>query len=242
MTNEHFLKGSGEGREEPLVKVVAVKRVTAKPVSKRAVKQRPLPVDEFLGAKVTSGMGRNNDDDVYGAEQSWMGLGVIPGVKKGGIANRDLSLSEARNLSRTIINHPAMDSIPGIDAIRKHFNPKQISFHKQLNKAMVGDGVTTRGMHYQEFSAGNNGLNQLQFSSGYKPRHPRGRVKLGVVTHEVAHYILNNSEAPGPDDHHWPMARLHLHIIKNVLNHKESHHILKSMYDYFKVNYGDKAS
>lgn len=208
---------------KPKVKPVTIPTFVPKP------RPEPKP-DEFLGVAVNRGEGKNDANSIASAELLWQ--------KENPTASKELDRADAQGLAKSIVNHPSMDFIPGIEDIRANFDPKQISFHKQLNKKDA-ERSNLLGAHYSALTPTDGNINQLQFSTGYKPRHPQGRVKLGVVTHEVAHYLLENSSAPVPKDHDWPMARLHLHIIKSALSNPKAHNDLKRAYDDSMINYGE---
>jgi len=217
-----------------------VSKTLIKPASKPATrptfvpKPKPEPKpDKFLGVAVNRGKGQNNNVSVYDAEELWH--------KTSPLASRELDRLDAQGLAENIINHPSMDSIPGIEDIRANFKPSQISFHKQLQNSSANRFGRTLGSHYSQADSMIGHINQLQFSTGVKPRHPQGRIKLGVLTHELSHYILDNSDTSVPGDHNWAMARLHLHILKNVLSSPRAYKDLKQAYDNHGVNYGERV-
>ena len=229
MTNlEHFESGR-TGQPIPITKVAT------KPVARPTFIPKPRgpePVDEFLGASVAKGEGQNSAKDLYAAENHWFETHPTPSVK--------LDRAKAQNLAQSILNHPSMDSIPGIEDIRTNFDPKQISFHNRLSNSTASPEFSVGGIHVNYGNALTGNMNQLQFSTGYKPRHPEGRIDLGALTHELSHYIVNNAPISAPSDHHWPMARLHLHILKNAFRGTGAYQRLKSAYDKFGINYGGK--
>lgn len=164
-------------------------------------------------------------NELYQAETKWRG------DREG--AGKTISTQGARDLVGETIFHPAMDELPGIENLRASFNAKkQVKFfsdawaaaHPQLPED--AHGFTT--------SAGLIGLRRIGDENNV--------TQMGTVTHEASHLlgrqfmVDNNLWKPAP--HSWPMARLHVHVARQVLGNKHAAE-LRHYYQSHGVDYGD---
>jgi len=179
---------------------------------------------------------RDQTSTLYGAER---GHGVHSDFR-GWIgedpdASSLINIKQARKLATSVVHSPAMENIPGIDYVRSTYDPKDVSFHKRLvaKDPETGEVIGIR--------AGN-------VVSGYSGITPKiqltddgtGKVPAGLVTHELAHHLLSESQFAGhyyPDTHGWQFARAHVHIVRNTLGHEAADN-LKSYYRAHGVNFG----
>lgn len=129
-----------------------------------------------------------NKPAVYAAEREWQG--------RSGIAGAALTAHQARKLSRQILNHPALDDVPGVAEARKSL----------LAKVSVRSGLIDRVA--PGTVAATNGLGMTLYSR-------RKPITVGVVTHETAHKIMAHS---GTEVAHGPeFAELHGRIVRHTI-------------------------
>jgi hypothetical protein len=201
------------------------------------------PPITFLGGS-SHRMGDQNINELYRAENElW--------VPNDEAARKTVSLKGARDLIGEAIHHPAMDEVPGIEFVRANYSPKDVSFHKNLSKNLYDvhpytgeiSNITAATVQDDPFHPERN--NRMQFSTRIPmPRgvsNPgRNQVPLAFVTHETTHRLLNDAQFGGyAADHEWPMARLHVHLVRNILGNKHAN-ALRDYYDKLGVDYGNK--
>lgn len=184
------------------------------------------PTINFLGASGTlrprlDYTGRQNM-----ADRHWMGFDPQAG--------KTISEQGARDLVGETIHHRAMDEIPGIEGIRKNFNPnKHVELTDDLPPSQLGhlsvDLIGRQMMHL-----------------GNTIKEP---LRTGTVTHETAHLLthptmhnvmLNNYKNYQSIAHYWPMARAHIYAARHALSNDTANH-LRGIYNAFGVPYGKKA-
>lgn len=153
-------------------------------------------------------------------------------------ASKTISLNGARDLVGEAIFHPAMDSIPGIEGIRASYDPKKdVVFKKKLwvrdeegkKDFQVGGWVT------DPRDPGRGGV--IQINSKMLRDDP---LRVGGITHEASHKLLMNDKQFDNEGHSWPMARLHVHMVRQLLG-KASANALKAHYEKNGVDFGGKG-
>jgi hypothetical protein len=166
-------------------------------------------------------------DKVYSAELGPMkdGKGTFTGWQPTTPeASKTVDLNGARKFVSKTLFHSEMDSIPGIDKVRKNFDPKtDVLFSSNLSDApamISGPTIPSKGKP-----------NRLLLSK----EHFKDGIGIGWLTHEVSH-MLN----PLHHGHSWNFARTHLHVVKTMLGDK-AHASLKKHYDKHGVDYGRTA-
>lgn len=126
-----------------------------------------------------------NKPAVYTAENAWSRMTPE--------ASAELTTRQARKLSKQILNHPALDEIPGVAEARKSLLAKVSVRTGKLDKIAPGTRAAT------------NGLGMTLYSKS----HP---ITPGIVTHELAHKILAHTEG---DPGHGPgFADLHRKVVQ----------------------------
>lgn len=138
---------------------------------------------------------------VYAAENLWQ--------RRNPQAGAELTSRQARKLSKQIINHPALDNVPGVAEARKSLATKVSIKTGLVQKVAPGTKAATNG-------AG---------MTLYSKEHP---LTVGTVTHETVHKIMahrDENPAHGPQ-----FSDLHAHVVRNVLG-PVSHANLRSLYD-----------
>jgi hypothetical protein len=104
---------------------------------------------------------------------------------------------EARRLSKHILNHSALDDIPGIDKARKSIRTK----------------ISVRTGIIDKLAPGMAAATDFHGMTLYSKTSP---ITVGTVSHETAHKILAHGN---PDAKHGPeFTALHEHIMTNVFN------------------------
>jgi len=110
---------------------------------------------------------------------------------------KEIKPHEARRLSKHILNHSALDDIPGIDKARKSI----------ATKISVRTGIIDK------LAPGMAAATNFHGTTLYSKKRP---ITVGTVSHETAHKILvhgNPEAAHGPE-----FTALHEHIMKHVFN------------------------
>lgn len=167
-------------------------------------------------------LGRNQAKPLYKAERQWRQSGPDGGGKT-------ISTRAARDLVGEAINHPGMDEVPGIAGLRAGYDPKRdVRFARSVSTKDAEGNLTPVG-----------GLVNSATGGMALKVNPENQVRLGAVTHEAAHKILLSDKQFAGTDHNWPMARLHVHIARQLLGGKHAY-ALKNYYEGQGVNFGKK--
>lgn len=160
---------------------------------------------------------------LYKAEGTWR-----QNLSGGG---KTVSRQGARDLVGEAVFHPAMDDLPGIEGLRAGFSPeKNVKFFSDsylVNHPTLPP--STQGFHA-------NGVIALRRDPNNEPN-----TTTGIVTHETAHLLGKQFFSENPlEAHSWPMARLHIHVTRQLLGDRHAH-ALKRHYESLGVDYGGKA-
>jgi len=174
---------------------------------------------------------------LYDAELgTWKNGGRLPNgwVQTDPEASKTISLNGARDLVGEAIHHPAMDVIPGIENVRANYNPKtDVVFTKRLNwKNSEGKKETTGAMVTDERSWAGKPNRLLINSKLVGPA-----MDVGGITHEASHMITHGLGTLG---HNWAMARLHIHLARNVLGDASANALIEH-YNKHGVDFGGKG-
>jgi hypothetical protein len=128
-----------------------------------------------------------NKDAVYEAEHTWQGRNPDAGA--------ELTSRQARLLSKQILNHPALDGVPGVDKARKSILAKVNIRTRLIGRLAPGTIGAT------------NGLGMTLYSKDTP-------ITAGTVTHETTHKIL--VKRGGVEPHGPEFSRLHSHVVNSV--------------------------
>lgn len=110
---------------------------------------------------------------------------------------KEIKPHEARRLSKHILNHPALDDIPGIDKARKS----------------IGTKISVRTGLIDKLAPGMAAATNFRGNTLYSKKTP---ITVGTVSHETAHKILAHGN---PEAGHGPeFTALHEHILTHVFN------------------------
>jgi hypothetical protein len=145
---------------------------------------------------------------------------------------KTISPNSARNMIGEIIHHPGLDDLPGINELRQSFNPEtDTRFTRDLNvKTQGGAIVKARGAVGKQ-----TGL--MSFATNRDDP-----LRVNTVTHETAHKLLINAaqlgHVPLTIAHSWPMARLHVSVIRKMFGGKAASQ-LKEHYGNMGVDFGN---
>jgi hypothetical protein len=132
----------------------------------------------------------DNIDAVYGAELALQ-------ADHPNSFGKEIKPHQARRLSKHILNHPALDDIPGIDKARKSI----------ATKISVRTGIIDR------LAPGMAAATNFHGTTLYSKKSP---ITVGTVSHETAHKILVHGN---PEAKHGPeFTALHEHIMTHVFN------------------------
>lgn len=152
-------------------------------------------------------------------------------------ASKSISLSGARDLVGEAVFHPAMDEIPGIEGIRKSYDPKKdVVLRKKLwvRNAQGKKDFEVGGWVTDPRDPGRGGV--IQISSSMNKTDP---LTVGGITHEASHKLLLNDKQFFNEGHSWPMARLHIHMARQLLGN-DSADALRAHYEKHGVDFGGK--
>lgn len=174
---------------------------------------------------------------LYTAEYGTGAPGSVGWVQTDPAASKTVSLGGARDLVGEAINHPALDEVPGIEQVRQNYNPKtDVVFNKKLRmrdargrkKELIGGMVT------DEQSWGGK-PNRLLIN----PKVTGDKLQVGGLTHEATHMVLHGGQFKGAG-HNWAMARLHVHLVRNLLGNDHANALLDH-YEKQGVDFGGKS-
>jgi len=154
----------------------------------------------------------NQTGRLYSAEKSWRDSNID--------ALQTISLNGARDLVHEIIHNNKNDEVPGIDRVRREFDPNAIRFeHIGMRLPEPMEGATT----------------------------PQGHILLrkrsmntGIITHEASHLMNRlghqfsgygeNITGDSGFGHQWPFARTHLWVI----HHNIGEDAAKALYEHYR--------
>jgi hypothetical protein len=165
-----------------------------------------------------------HQDAIYGSEYAWH--------DEDSAANKLLNLKQARKFSMSVINHPALDNLPNIDDVRKNFSEKNVLFNKKLT---MRDEQGIRGQRIG-MMADDEPTPNGKYNIMINPKVTGTTIRQGELTHELTHTILHNAEAGTHPGHNWAFAKLHTHIVRNVLG-AASARVLEKHYKNNGVNF-----
>jgi hypothetical protein len=151
-----------------------------------------------------------------------------------------LGVKSSKDLLGEIVHHSAMDEVPGIEELRRTFDPTRDATVAGTLIGLGRNGEAPRNLGGGVIDKADrpDGRNHVVFS--LEPKLDN-LVPRSVITHEASHLALLNAQQlghfPAQISHSWPMARLHLHLVHQMFGKPAANH-LKYHYEKMGVNFG----
>lgn len=149
-----------------------------------------------------------------------------------------LSTKSSKELLGEVVHHTALNDVPGIDELRKSFDPLRDATTVGKLTSVNPEGVSTQIAGAVVPGHSEEGRNHVLLALEGRLGN---RIARASVTHEASHLALLNATQlghfPTSMAHNWPMARLHLNLVHKMFGLRSAQQ-LKDHYESLGVDFG----